>query len=146
MSTLFWKKFKALCEAKGTSPNAVLTGMGASSASITYWANGGSPRNSTVKKIAEAMEVPVDYFYNNLYPSGDKVVVKRFPFGEQQEAMVFVEKSGEAAPESPLADDEAINELLSDPDRVALLKATAKLTKQDIEFVSRIIENLQSGE
>lgn len=44
------------------------------------------------------------------------------------------------------ATDEDLNSLLSDPARRALLKSTASLSKQDIEFVSRIIENLQSGE
>ena len=44
------------------------------------------------------------------------------------------------------ATDEDINSLLSDPARRALLKSTASLSKKDIEFVSRIIENLQSGD
>ena len=38
--------------------------------------------------------------------------------------------------------DKDINALLSDPARRALLKSTAKLSKEDIEFVSRIVENI----
>ena len=44
------------------------------------------------------------------------------------------------------ANDEDINSLLSDPSRRALLKSTAKLSKADIEFVARIIENIGSSE
>lgn len=40
------------------------------------------------------------------------------------------------------ATDEDINELLSDPARRALLKSTAGLKRSDIEFISRIIENI----
>ena len=40
------------------------------------------------------------------------------------------------------ASEADINELLSDPARRALLKSTAGLKRSDIEFISRIIENL----
>ena len=63
METTFWKRFKTLCESRGTSPNAVLKELGASSASITYWSRGGSPRNSTIKKSAEWFKIPDIYFF-----------------------------------------------------------------------------------
>ena len=63
METTFWKRFKTLCESRGTSPNAVLKEIGASSASITYWSRGGTPRNATIKKLANLFKVPDVYFY-----------------------------------------------------------------------------------
>ena len=44
------------------------------------------------------------------------------------------------------ATEEDINELLADPARRALLKSTAGLKRSDIEFISRIIENLGNEE
>lgn len=44
------------------------------------------------------------------------------------------------------AEDEDINMMLSNPEYRALFKKTAKMSKQDLEFVKRLIESIQTDE
>lgn len=41
-------------------------------------------------------------------------------------------------------DDEDINAMLADPEYRALFKKTAKMSKQDLEFVKRLIESIKT--
>ena len=41
------------------------------------------------------------------------------------------------------AEDEEINAMLADPEYRALFKKTAKMSKQDLEFVKRLIESIK---
>lgn len=45
-----------------------------------------------------------------------------------------------------LADDEDINAMLADPEYRALFKATAKLSKKDLEFVKRMIASINTDD
>lgn len=57
---MFWTKLDELCSAKGISPNALCSYLGLSNATATKWKNGASPRNSTLKKIADYFDVTVE--------------------------------------------------------------------------------------
>lgn len=58
---MFWKIFLEICTERGESPNGVAKKIGIASCSVTSWKNGGSPRDSTLLKIADYFGVSVDY-------------------------------------------------------------------------------------
>lgn len=63
---MFWKRFVALCNDKGISPNGVCSELGLSNATATKWKNGSAPRATTVRKIADYFGVSVDYLLGNV--------------------------------------------------------------------------------
>ncbi len=58
---MFWNIFYKLCEEKHTKPNAVAKIIGASSATCTKWKNGTIPNGDTLLKLADYLDVSVDY-------------------------------------------------------------------------------------
>lgn len=58
---MFWKRFVALCNDKGISPNGVCSELGLSNATATKWKNGSAPRATTVRKIADYFGVSASY-------------------------------------------------------------------------------------
>ena len=58
---MFWKKFLEICAERGESPNGVAKKVGISSCSVTSWKKGGTPRDSSLLKIASYFDVSVDY-------------------------------------------------------------------------------------
>ena len=48
--------------------------------------------------------------------------------------------------DSPFTDDEDINAMLANPEVRALLKKTAKMKKEDFDFVMRMIRNIDVNE
>ena len=59
---MFWESFMKYCQAAGKTPNAVAKELNIPSGSITAWKGGVSPRNSTVKKIADYFNVSIGDF------------------------------------------------------------------------------------
>lgn len=59
---MFYEKFSELCFKKGESMSSVMRAVGASNGLINNWKNGGTPRNATMKKIADHFGVSVSYF------------------------------------------------------------------------------------
>lgn len=59
---MFWKKFVEICNSKNETPNGVAKKIGIASCSVTSWKNGGTPRDTTLLKIAEYFGVSVEYF------------------------------------------------------------------------------------
>lgn len=58
---MFWNKFVELCNQKGVSPNFVARELGITSGTVTSWKKGGTPRDTTLRKIADYFGVSVDY-------------------------------------------------------------------------------------
>ena len=58
---MFWETFYKVCSSKNTSPNAVAKVIGVSSATCTHWKNGAVPNGETLVKLADYLEVSVDY-------------------------------------------------------------------------------------
>ena len=58
---MFWNVFFDECNKKGTSPNAVCKAIGLSNATATGWKNGTLPKADVLVKIAEHLDVSVDY-------------------------------------------------------------------------------------
>lgn len=62
---MFWEKFLEICANRGESPNGVAKKVGISSCSVTSWKNGGTPRDSSLLKLAAYFGVTVDYLLGN---------------------------------------------------------------------------------
>lgn len=58
---MFWEIFYSLCKSKGTSPNAVCLAIGLSNAAASGWKSGTLPKADVLVKIADYLEVSVDY-------------------------------------------------------------------------------------
>ena len=58
---MFWDMFYAICKEKGTSPNAVCKAIGLSNATATGWKNGTMPKADVLVKIADYLEISIDY-------------------------------------------------------------------------------------
>ena len=58
---MFWEKFVSLCAEKGISPNGACAALGLSNATATKWKNGATPRNTTLKKVADYFGVSTSY-------------------------------------------------------------------------------------
>lgn len=59
--SVFWEVFYSECQKQGTSPNAVCKAIGLSNAAATGWKNGTLPKADVLVKIADALNVSVDY-------------------------------------------------------------------------------------
>ena len=58
---MFWNVFYNLCKEKGTTPNGVCLAIGLSNAVSTHWKNGTLPKADVLVKIADHLDVSVDY-------------------------------------------------------------------------------------
>lgn len=58
---MFWNNFYNICQAKGTTPNAVCKKLELSNAIATHWKNGTMPKADVLVKIAELLECSTDY-------------------------------------------------------------------------------------
>lgn len=58
---MFWDNFQRICQEKGESPNGVCREIGLSNAVATHWKNGTQPKADVLVKIAEYLDVSVDY-------------------------------------------------------------------------------------
>lgn len=57
---MFWNNFVKLCNNIGKSPNGVCADLGYSTAIASKWKKGATPRDTTLKKIADYFGVTVD--------------------------------------------------------------------------------------
>lgn len=59
--SVFWEVFYSECKKQGTSPNAVCKAIGLSNAAATGWKNGTLPKADVLVKVADHLNVSVDY-------------------------------------------------------------------------------------
>lgn len=85
---MFWKNYELLCINKGESPNAVAKKLNISSGSVTWWKKGKVPHNSTIVKIANYFNVPVETLKGNqaLELAGIPVVSEKSRYSEPKRA------------------------------------------------------------
>lgn len=58
---MFWNIFYQTCEKKGTKPNPVAKELKIASSTVTSWKNGSIPNGETLLKLADYLDVSVDY-------------------------------------------------------------------------------------
>ena len=58
---MFYDKLKKACRDKGTSPTALVVGMGMSRGNVTFWKNSQLPSVDVLMKLASILGVSIDY-------------------------------------------------------------------------------------
>ena len=78
---MLYDQVEKLCRSSGLSFNQFAESIGVSGASVTGWKNGSSPRQSTLKKIADHFGVTVDWLLSDEdLPSPHEPVVESDAF------------------------------------------------------------------
>ena len=57
---MFWNNLVNLCNQRNTTPTAVVKALGIAIGSVTKWKSGVIPRDTTLRKIADYFNVPVE--------------------------------------------------------------------------------------
>lgn len=83
----FWEVFYSECQKQGTSPNAVCKAIGLSNAAATGWKNGTLPKADVLVKVADHLNVSVDYLlgrtmFHDLKQTVDDMRQKNAPDSE----------------------------------------------------------------
>lgn len=75
---MFYEKYARLCAERGLSVTGVARALHITPNAPSAWANGATPRNSTLKRIADYFNVDVSYFYeyDQIESKDDKIVEK----------------------------------------------------------------------
>lgn len=75
---MFYEKYARLCAERGLSVTGVARALHITPNAPSAWANGATPRNSTLKRIADYFNVDVSYFYKDdeIESKDDKIVEK----------------------------------------------------------------------
>ena len=73
---MFYEKYARLCAERGLSVTGVARALHITPNAPSAWANGATPRNSTLKRIADYFNVDVSYFYKDdeIESKDDKLV------------------------------------------------------------------------
>lgn len=62
METMFWKRFTALCNERGTTPTAAVKEIGLAGGNVTYWKKGRIPNTKVIQQLADFFGVSPSYF------------------------------------------------------------------------------------
>lgn len=115
---MFYDNFIRICEQKGVSPTAVIRRAGASTGNLDRWRSGVTPKAPMLKRLSEALEVPVS------------------------------ELTGEITPEKPGERSELteyLDQLRERPEMRMLFSVAKDASKEDVEAVARFIESLRKS-
>ena len=58
---MFYERFHEICKKRGTTATAIVKDLGLSSGNMTNWKNGRKPKTEVAIKIAQRLEVSVEY-------------------------------------------------------------------------------------
>ncbi len=117
-----YEKIKRLCEAEGFFISHLgdkIPGLIIDKSTISLWKKGSRPRPSTLKKIADYFDKPIEYFYDDYVEEEPK---QQFYAEDDVQAMA--------------------QELYDNPAARALFNASKKLSKQEMLMVASLIESL----
>lgn len=97
---MFYDKLKSICSIKGIDVTPFIHSLGMSSGSITAWRSGSEPRNSTKKRIADALGVDVSFFSEDgsteKVPGSDYIYIGNLSEKDKKEMRMLVKfKEGE---------------------------------------------------
>lgn len=119
---MFYEKYARLCAERGLSVTGVARALHITPNAPSAWANGATPRNSTLKRIADYFNVDVSYFYEDdeIESKDDKLVEN------------FIE---ELRQKNVLTEDENLMLMMfrsvTDEQRQELIKAAMKMVLKD---------------
>jgi len=58
---MFYERLDAICSRKGMTVSALVKSLGLSTSKVTAWKNGTVPKGETLVKIADYLDLPLDY-------------------------------------------------------------------------------------
>lgn len=79
---MFYERLKVLCKKKGTSVTALSKKLGLSSGNVTNWKNGRMPKTDIALKIANYLNVSVEYLMG-------EHIKKEDPTADSDETLMF---------------------------------------------------------
>lgn len=97
---MFYERLKELCKNRNTSVTAMAKNLGLSSGNVTNWKNGRKPKTDIALKIANFLNVSVEYLLGE-YSTKDN------PAANSDEALMFALWGGD----SDIVDDEMIEDV-----------------------------------
>lgn len=118
---MFWNRLLELCAEKGTTPTAVVKALGISGGSVTKWKNGTIPNGTTMLKLANYLNVSVDYLSGKSNNKTEPIA------SEDDELAAYLE------------------ELKNRPEMRMLFSLAKGATKEDVEKAVAIIEALRKS-
>ena len=121
---MFYDNYLRLCNRRGVSASAAAQEMGLSRAAVTGWAQGNTPRDSTLRRIADYFDVTVDELKADKEKPADE--------------------GGLVNSDIDLTED--LERLAKRPELRRLFSVTKDATKADVEKAVRIIEALRNEE
>ncbi len=68
---MVWDNFKAACKERGTSATQALKDLGISQGMPSKWKNGASPREDTVRRMADYLGIPVSELVGDISTLSD---------------------------------------------------------------------------
>lgn len=123
---MFYDKLQAVCKQRGTTVTAVVVALGMSRGAMGGWKKGQTPRYSTLKKLADYLDVSINDLLDD----------------EQKEKPA--DDGGLVNSDIDLT--EYLERLAKRPELRMLFSVTKDATKADVEKAVRIIEALRNEE
>jgi len=71
---MFWNNFNKICIEKNIKPNPVAKEIGVSSATVTNWKNGAIPNGETLIKLANYLNVSIDYLLGRTTEQAQQII------------------------------------------------------------------------
>jgi transcriptional regulator with XRE-family HTH domain len=72
LNNMFKKRFENVCAEKGISPSAACKAIGLNASSYSKWDENSVPRRSTVKKLADLLDVSIEDLLGDEDGTGEK--------------------------------------------------------------------------
>lgn len=79
---MFYERFREICKQKNTTATAVVKALGLSSGNMTNWKNGRKPKTDIALKIANYLNVSVEYLMG-------ESIKKENPTANSDETLMF---------------------------------------------------------
>lgn len=99
---MFYERLKELCKNRGTSVTAMAKALNLSSGNVTNWKHGRKPKVYIALKIAEFLNVSVEYLMcEDSAKENPSVINKNNPTANSDEALMFALWGGDNADITP---------------------------------------------
>lgn len=116
---MFYENFSFLCKKAGISESAAAEAIGIDKSAVTRWRNGATPKNTTIRLVAEYFGVSTE----DMIEAGteDSISIDRTDYGDVMEQLEMLHKN---------------------PKLRVLLSSGSKLDAKGIEAVINIIDQM----
>ena len=85
---MFYDNLKALCEKRGVKVTNVVSALGCSQGSMSYWKSGGVPNAATLKKFADFFGVSTDALISGEDVADNPAAALYFAVSDEKREMI----------------------------------------------------------